>query len=53
MRSGPGTSYDKIGSAPAGTNITVVGPADEDPEWSKCIMGDGTEYYLKNEFLTD
>ena len=52
-RSGPSTSYDKLGKTAVGEEVQVVGVAEEDPDWSKCIDAEGNEYYLKSVYLVE
>lgn len=53
MRSGPGTSYEKLGKVPEGTQVEILGTAEEDSTWSKVLTPDGVECYLKNDYLID
>lgn len=53
VRKGPGTGFDKIGSAAAGTAVTVVGEDATDPTWFKIILADGTEGYIKSDYLKE
>lgn len=50
-RSGPGTNYDKVGQIVLDDEVWVIGPAEENSEWSKCIDAEGTTYYIKTSFL--
>ena len=53
MRSGPGTSYDKMGQLPKDQPIEVLGVAEENADWSKCQKEDGTVVYIKSQYLRD
>ncbi|MBR4965094.1 MAG: SH3 domain-containing protein [Lachnospiraceae bacterium] len=48
VRSGPGTDYDRLGSAYAGYDFEYVEKANE--EWTKIIY-DGKEAYIYTEYV--
>ena len=48
VRSGPGTDYDRLGSAYAGYDFEYVEQANE--EWTKIIY-DGKEAYIYTEYV--
>ena len=50
-RLGPGTQYDKAGQLSPNEKVSVIGPADEDPGWSKCIDASGNIFYVKSTYL--
>lgn len=50
-RSGPGTNYDKVGQIVLDDEVWVIGPAEENSEWSECIDAEGNTYYIKTSFL--
>ena len=50
-RSGPGTNYDKVGQVVLDDEVWVIGPAEENSEWSECIDAEGNTYYIKTSFL--
>ena len=49
VRTGPGTSYEKYGKLPNGSEVTVLEDADG---WSK-ILYDNGEYYVCSTYLSD
>ncbi len=49
VRSGPGTSYDSIGGVSIEENVTVL---EEDGEWLKVQLGNGTEGWVSSSYVT-
>ncbi|MEX1307414.1 MAG: SH3 domain-containing protein [Eubacteriales bacterium] len=47
MRSGPGISYTRIGTAPNGATVTII---SYDSSWSKIKYG-GTTGYVSTKYL--
>jgi hypothetical protein len=49
LRSGPGTTYDSIGGVGTDENVTVL---EEDGEWLKVQLSNGTEGWVSSSYVT-
>ncbi len=49
VRSGPGTTYDSIGGVGIEENVTVL---EEDGEWLKVQLSNGTEGWVSSSYVT-
>ena len=50
-RLGPGTNFDKDGQVHEGDELNVIGQAEENADWYKCVDADGKEFYIKSDYL--
>lgn len=53
VRKGPGTGFDKVGSVGAGVAVTFLEQDSTDPSWYKIMLSDGTEGYMKSDYLRE
>lgn len=53
LRSGPGTSYEKVGSLSWAQKVTRIGIGTEEADgWSEVQLSDGTIVYVSNNYLS-